>query len=148
MTIEAAVLPGYQARLVEIHAGLAQLRFGQMLAFAITCAALAAILFLGFLALTRRSVRLLPYSLAPVPVLVYSGKELRRCKSALVESMRLERFYERGIARLDGSWAGTGASGEEFGRSQHPYEQDLHLFGEGSLFDSCVRAEPRLDAAA
>ena len=135
MSFEAVVLPGYQARLVEIHAGVAQLRSGQMLAFAIMCAAIAAILFLGFLALTRRSIRCCPIRSRPLPVLVYSGRKLRRRKSALLKSVRLERFYERGIARLEGRWAGTGASGEEFRRAEHPYEQDLHLFGEGSLFE-------------
>jgi hypothetical protein len=102
---------------------VAHLRFGQLLAFVILCAAIAAILLLCFLALMRHRVRL-PYSLLLFP----------RRKSALLENMRLERFYERGIARLEGRWAGTGASGEEFTRPKHPYEQDLHLFGEGSLF--------------
>ncbi len=134
MSFGAGVLPGYQARLVEIQAGVAHLRFGQMLAFTIMCAAITAILLLGFLAFTRRSV-LLPYALLPLPVLVYSGRELRRRKSALLENMRLERYYERGIARLQGRWAGSGASGEEFKRDEHPYQQDLHLFGEGSLFE-------------
>jgi hypothetical protein len=133
MSFEAVVLPGYQARLVEIQASVAHLRLGQMLAFAILCAAIAAILLLGFLAFTRRSV-LLPYAILPLPALVYSGREVRRRKSALLKNMRLERYYQRGIARLEGRWAGTGASGEEFKREEHPYEHGLHLFGESSLF--------------
>jgi hypothetical protein len=128
------VLPEYQARLAEMHASVAHLRSGQMLAFAIMCVAIAAILLLGFLAFTRRSL-LLPYSLLPVPVLVYSARVLRRRKSALLKCARLGRFYERGVARLEGRWAGSGASGEEFKRSSHPYAQDLDLFGGGSLFE-------------
>ena len=69
MGFEAVVLPGYQARLVEIQASVAHLRLGQFLAFAILCAAITAILLLGFLALTRRGVRL-PYSLFPLPALL------------------------------------------------------------------------------
>jgi hypothetical protein len=55
MSFEAVVLPGYQARLVEIQASVAHLRLGQMLAFAILCATIAVILLLGFLRSSGRS---------------------------------------------------------------------------------------------
>jgi DNA mismatch repair ATPase MutS len=48
---------------------------------------------------------------------------------------RLLRFYESGIARLEGNWSGKGVSGEEFHQPAHLYETDLNLFGEGSLFE-------------
>jgi hypothetical protein len=57
----------YQARLAEIHAGVSHLRSGQMLAFAIMYAAIAAILLVGFLALTRRGL-LFPYFAADASV--------------------------------------------------------------------------------
>ena len=44
-------------------------------------------------------------------------------------------FYEQGLARLDDRWAGTGATGERFLNSQHPYAEHLDLFGHGSLFE-------------
>ena len=47
----------------------------------------------------------------------------------------LVNFYERGIARLDGRWAGTGETGERFIDSTHPYARDLDILGRGSLFE-------------
>ncbi len=49
--------------------------------------------------------------------------------------MRLRRFYQSGVDRLTGKWAGKGASGEEFSRPGHLYERDLNLFGAGSMFE-------------
>jgi hypothetical protein len=47
--------------------------------------------------------------------------------------LRARRFYERGVSRLEGTWAGTGYAGTRF-VSDHPYARDLDLFGDGSLF--------------
>src|SRR5215813_12064056 len=44
-------------------------------------------------------------------------------------------FYERGLARLDGQWAGAGRSGARFLDPHHPYADDLDVFGEGSLYE-------------
>ena len=44
-------------------------------------------------------------------------------------------FYERGIARIDGTWAGRGDRGDEFADDHHPYANDFDLFGRGSLFE-------------
>jgi hypothetical protein len=44
-------------------------------------------------------------------------------------------FYEAGLSRLDGSWAGKSSPGTEFLDPQHPYASDLDLFGTGSLFE-------------
>ncbi len=52
----------------------------------------------------------------------------RRAKSAV-------DFYERGLARLEHRWAGTGDSGSRFLRRPHPYAGDLDIFGGGSLFE-------------
>ncbi len=45
------------------------------------------------------------------------------------------RFFEQGLLRLDGKWAGAGSSGSEFVDPAHPYAADLDLFGTGSLFE-------------
>ena len=42
--------------------------------------------------------------------------------------------YQRGLARLEDRWAGTGESGERFRDPRHVYANDLDLFGRGSLF--------------
>ena len=52
-------------------------------------------------------------------------------------------FYERGIARIDDRWAGTGESGERFIDDQHLYANDLDLFGRGSLFELLSIARTR-----
>src|SRR5580698_1980642 len=51
------------------------------------------------------------------------------------KNSRLRRFYQSGLDRLQGNWAGKGASGDEFSRPHHVYERDLNLFGEGSMFE-------------
>jgi MutS-like protein len=53
---------------------------------------------------------------------------IRKCK-------RIVSFYERGLARLENRWMGTGETGEDFLDPSHPYSRDLDLFGKGSLFE-------------
>jgi hypothetical protein len=48
---------------------------------------------------------------------------------------RLIEFYERGIARLENRWPGSGDTGERFLDLSHPYARDLDIFGKGSLFE-------------
>jgi hypothetical protein len=47
---------------------------------------------------------------------------------------RAYRVYQRGIARLEGRWAGLGRDGVRF-LDGHPFARDLDLFGRGSLFE-------------
>jgi len=63
---------------------------------------------------------------------------------AILHEQRLQRmrqrrraieFYERGIARIEDRWAGTGESGDRFLDPAHPYARDLDLFGCSSLFE-------------
>lgn len=61
----------------------------------------------------------------------------RRCAE------RATAFYERGLARLDDRWAGTGETGERFNDHAHPYAEDLDLFGSGSLFELLCTARLR-----
>jgi hypothetical protein len=65
-------------------------------------------------------------------VLVVFHERIRR-SSRVTE--RGVRFYEKGIARLEDRWAGSGETGARFADSHHPYAQDLDLFGRGSLFE-------------
>jgi hypothetical protein len=52
-------------------------------------------------------------------------------------------FYERGLARLEDRWSGSGESGERFLDPMHPYARDLDLFGAGSLFELLCTARTR-----
>ena len=71
-----------------------------------------------------------------VPVVAFGilmqrhDRVLRRRTAAL----RAIAFYQRGIARIEDVWAGTGESGERFRDDHHLYANDLDLFGSGSLF--------------
>ncbi len=52
-------------------------------------------------------------------------------------------FYERGLARTDDTWPGTGDAGTGFHDDHHPYSGDFDLFGRGSLFELlCVAVTP------
>ncbi len=52
-------------------------------------------------------------------------------------------FYERGVARLEDRWIGTGEPGERFRDDEHLYANDLDLFGKGSLFELLSIARTR-----
>ncbi len=68
---------------------------------------------------------------ALVVAFVLHERVLRRIRTA----RQRKGFYERGLARLEGRWAGTGRTGEQFLEQQHPYARDLDLFGKAGLFE-------------
>ena len=57
------------------------------------------------------------------------------------------RHYERGLARIDGRFAGTGVTRTDFADATHPYAADLDLFGRGSLFELLCTARTRAGEA-
>jgi hypothetical protein len=57
---------------------------------------------------------------------------------------RAEDFYRRGLARLQGRWAGAGEGGRRFLDDEHLYARDLDLFGSGSLFELLCQARTRV----
>jgi len=63
-----------------------------------------------------------------------------RAREAAVRAMV---FYERGLARLDDRWAGSGEAGERFRDDRHLFGNDLDLFGRGSLFELLSLARTR-----
>jgi hypothetical protein len=59
-----------------------------------------------------------------------------RRNKALLQTLRLESFYQRGVERMEGRWVGSGTGGDEFAADEdHPYARDLHVLGAGSLFE-------------
>jgi hypothetical protein len=56
---------------------------------------------------------------------------------------RAIQFYDRGLARLEDRWMGTGETGERFRNPNHLYAEDLDLFGKGSLFELLSTARTR-----
>ncbi len=54
--------------------------------------------------------------------------------------LRAVRFYEQGLDRLAGNWAGRGPDGSRFAGPDHPFAADLDLFGRGGLFQRVCTA--------
>ncbi len=80
-----------------------------------------------------------------VPAAIYLGLAVlhERVIRARQRYSRIIAFYERGLARLDDSWPGTGNAGEHYLQPDHPYARDLDLFGRGSLFELlCTASTP------
>jgi hypothetical protein len=57
---------------------------------------------------------------------------------------RAVKFYDRGLARIEDRWAGTGETGERFSDPHHVYAADLDLFGNSSLFQLLSAARTRM----
>jgi hypothetical protein len=85
--------------------------------------------------------------LAPSAVFVW----LLRCHDCVLRARALAiggiGFYERGLARLEDRWIGTGEPGERFRDDRHVYANDLDLFGRGSLFELLSLARTRTGEA-
>ena len=77
-------------------------------------------------------------------VLVRRHEEVIRQRDA---SARAIAFYERGIARIEDRWPGTGEPGDRFRDDNHLYANDLDLFGRGSLFELLSIARTRAGEA-
>ena len=80
--------------------------------------------------------------LLPIPVagfivlLVWHEWVARR----VANEKRAAEYYERSMQRLDGAWSKSGETGEMFRDPNHPYADDLDLFGRGSVFQLVNRA--------
>jgi hypothetical protein len=83
----------------------------------------------------ERSPASWPFLLAPGCLFLVLLAIHLRLHDKLTRVERAERFYLRGIERLEGAWKGKGRTGERFFDSHHPYARDLDLFGRGSLFE-------------
>lgn len=82
---------------------------------------------------------LLPAALVFVSLLVWHDRVLARRDRA----ERAVAFYDRGLARLDHTFAGQGSQGLELEPAEHPYARDLDLFGPGSLFERLCLSRTR-----
>jgi hypothetical protein len=123
-----AVLSTAEARLA--HARLASFFSGAVLAF-----------------LAWRSTVSLWWLLVPVAVFVWLVRRHAGLLHARESANRAIVFYERGLARLEDRWAGTGDPGERFRDDRHVYANDLNLFGRGSLFELLSLARTRTGEA-
>jgi MutS domain V len=79
----------------------------------------------------------------PLAVFVYLAVVHERVLREVRRIARARAFYERGVARLENRWMGTGQSGERFLDPRHPYARDLDIFGRGSIFELICTARTK-----
>jgi len=110
-------------RLERRHAALAMAR--------LAVAVLAAVVLWGALGPGYWSLGLLAVpALAFLPLAVVHDRVIQ----ARDHAARSVEFYDRGLARIEDRWSGLGPTGTPHSPQDHPYADDLDLFGEGSLF--------------
>ena len=127
------VMIQYESKVSEMQMGVVNARL-QSTAAAIALAASASIfLVLGFYAVRQQVSRWWPS--LPIPVIALAGRRYQTVRESRHRMSRLKAYYERGVQRLQGTWVGTGATGEEFSDPDHVYAADLNIFGKGSLFE-------------
>ncbi len=85
--------------------------------------------------------------LAPAGLFVWLVRAHARALDARELVVRAIGFYERGLARREDRWVGTGEPGERFRDDRHVYANDLDLFGRGSLFELLSVARTRTGEA-
>lgn len=81
---------------------------------------------------------ILPFTVF-IGLMVWHERVVRRRDRA----RRVMAFYEAGLRRVEGRWAGTGAAGTRFMDPKHSYAVDLDVFGKGSLFELLCTARTR-----
>ena len=133
----------YYQSLQERRAEIAQLeQRNQWLSYtrlpAVVCA-----LAVVWLALAQRAFSIL-WVLVPAAIFVALIVIHERLLRVFERRRRAERFFEKGMARLDEKWIGTGEPGDRYVDPTHPYAQDLDLFGKGSVFELLSTARTRI----
>ncbi len=81
---------------------------------------------------------LVPF-LAFVGLVIAHDRVIRR----RVTAERAVALYRQGIGRVSHQWAGSGEQGERYRDAEHPYSEDLDLFGRGSLYERLCQARTR-----
>lgn len=128
-------LPGseYQRRLA-LHAGMKRKHMRTDLVLANLRGFLFAAIVVVLLAAVNYNIS---FFWAAVPVVCFAAAAIahERVLQARDRETRIVSHYERGLARLEDRWAGSGEPGARFADATHPYAEDLDIFGSGSLFE-------------
>jgi hypothetical protein len=85
--------------------------------------------------------------LVPAAAFVWLVRRHARVLQARELAIKGIALYERGVARIEDRWVGTGEPGDRFRDDQHVYANDLDLFGRGSLFELLSQARTRTGEA-
>jgi hypothetical protein len=81
---------------------------------------------------------------APLLLFVFVAAIHSRTLRSQELAQRGVSFYQKGFARIEDRWAGTGQTGERFNDPHHVYAADLDLFGKASLFELLSTARTRM----
>lgn len=85
-----------------------------------------------------------PILLVPLVLFIILMVWHSKVLAAMERAMRIQRYYARGLARMNDEWQGHGETGDRFLDNQHPYARDLDLFGPASLFQLMNLARTRM----
>jgi hypothetical protein len=129
----------YTQRLSSLESERSHLRRKDRL-FGFSKLAFALIAVVSALGLARAYPGLLVWALVPALAFVVLWIAHERLLRTIRESTQTEKFYRRGLARLDDKWAGHGDSGQRFLDAKHLYARDLDIFGAGSLYERISQA--------
>jgi hypothetical protein len=79
-------------------------------------------------------------------ILVFIGLIVvhRRIVRTMQTAKRAAALYQRGLARIEDRWAGSGDTGEKFRTPGHVYAEDLDILGEDSLFQLLCSARTQM----
>jgi hypothetical protein len=121
------------ARQARLHQHIANARFAAF-------AAAAALAWLSFWA-GHLSAWWLAAPVALFVLLIVLHARVARVRK---RAERAAEFYDKGLARLDDHWAGTGEPGNRYLDPNHPCASDLDLFGSGSIFERLCTARTRV----
>ena len=104
-----------------------------------------AVLFVIIAWASLRTHSVSPYWLA-LPVALFAGIAFHHSRVLREQELarRAADFCERGLARIEDRWMGTGETGARFDDPHHVYASDLDLFGDASLFQLLSTARTRM----
>jgi hypothetical protein len=123
----------YSGELKELHRAQGEEGKRERLLGYFKVALLLATILFG--ALFLRSPAALEFLLAPLTIFILAGVLHDKLLRSVGLRARAIGFYERGLARVEDRWAGTGETGDRFFDPLHPYARDLDIFGKASLFE-------------
>jgi MutS-like protein len=76
-------------------------------------------------------------------ILLYLYSIQKRIEKLRLKCNRGIQYYERGLARLENRWAGSGITGEKYCDEAHLYAKDIDIFGKGGLFELLCNTRTR-----
>ena len=129
----------YAARLATLQSDRTRLR-QQDRFLGVSKLIVAAVTIAIALWLARLHPAALAWSLLPALAFVVLWIAHERLLRRLAAADRVERYYQRGLARLEDKWPGTGDDGLRFFDPHHLYAADLDLFGKGGLYELLCQA--------